>query len=174
MPVSKLADGTGAKSSKKTADVDDASIEHDARHRAKLSGAQVILQSELSSSPDATINFGEERVDTRHSSHVATKPTLQQAADAGKEENAKTNSSKASAKAKAMDGQQSDIEFDDNGFKIPRSRAKHHKKKIEVTEHLRIVAKLLAWKNLERKHRSPMRLHLIGYVKMNGSVICSI
>ncbi len=57
---------------------------------------------------------------------------------------AKTDSSKASAKVKASDGQQSHVIVDDHGCKIPCGRAKCHKKKIEIAEFLRNVSKIPA------------------------------
>ncbi len=109
----------------------------------KLSLLVLWKSSEVSSSPNATMNFGKEKVDTHYSTHKKTTASIQ-AVVASKEKSHEKDSSKASAKAKASDGQQSDIKLDDDGFKTLKGRAKHLKKKIEVSECLEIVARVIA------------------------------
>ncbi len=149
--ASKSADGKVVKGSKKSADQgkssgetvtktiikdksfligetidDDAHDEHEARHRAKLHGTWETLKSEVSSSPDANVKFGEEKVDTHYSTHKNATAAPCEAVAAEWEETDKRESSKASAKAKARDGQQSEIDLDDDGFKIPCGSTKRH------------------------------------------------
>ncbi len=96
-----------------------------------------------SSSPDATMNFGEEIVDIHYSTHKKAMVAHHEAVGAELEETDKKESSKTSGKVKARDGQQAEIDLDDDGFKIRRGRAKRHRKKIEVTECLTVVTRVL-------------------------------
>ncbi len=99
--------------------IDDSHDEHDARHHVKLDDTQDILQSEVSSNPDAIVKFGEEKIDTHYSSHKKAMASRHEAVTADK-----TESSKTFAKAKARDCQLSEIDLDDDGFIIPHGRAK--------------------------------------------------
>lgn len=105
--------------------IDDAHEEHEAR--------QDILKSEVCSSPDATVKFGEEKVDICYSTHKKATAAHHEAITASLEEANKRDSSKTSAKAKSADKQQLEIKLNGDGFKIPHGRAKRHKKKIEIS-----------------------------------------
>ncbi len=55
--------------------VDSGQTEFDERHRATVSGEKGILQSNLSSDPNTTTNFGEDKVITRFAGSLAAGKT---------------------------------------------------------------------------------------------------
>ncbi len=118
--------------------IEDAQAEHDARHHAKLGGTREIQQTEVSSNPNAKKNFGKEQVQPHFTSHQKATAALCEAVDAKKDGTNQKDSSSAAAKAKAnakvSDKQQSGVEVDEDGFKIPQGAACHHRKKLEAAE----------------------------------------
>ncbi len=165
----------------------DSSAEFDEQHRVKVSGATDILKSSISSDPNTTKNFGEDKVLTQSATHVKNPEAALAAAHALKPKaivmtwsaaqirdalaKAKpTETAEASAKAKskdrveASDEQKQKVEIDDNGFKIPQGTAHHSQKKLEAAECCKIVDRVL-------KRELDSSEYLVNIVKVRLTVL---
>ncbi len=67
--------------------------EHDEHHQAKLSGVRDIIQADVSSSPDATMNFWAEKIRTQLTEYIQNK--LTEIDTPSSTESSKTNTSSA-------------------------------------------------------------------------------
>ncbi len=127
--------------------VDSGQTEFDERHLSKVEGERDILQSSVSSDPNATMSFGEEKVITRFASLVKAAEAALAAAKAKMEKATKQAASKAKAtskdRAEASGEQKQMVEIDKDGFKIPQGAAHQNQKKLEAAERCKVVDRVL-------------------------------
>ncbi len=111
----------------------------DERHRAKVSGTTDILQTDISSDPNTTTKFGEDKVSTQWSSQIKealTKSKSTETVDA-------CAKAKPTEKAEATGEQKQKVKLDEDGFKIPQGMTHRNRKKLEADERLKIVDRVL-------------------------------
>ncbi len=106
-----------------------------------------ILESNVSSYPNAPMYFGEDKVITCFYSHMKAAKAALTAAKVKMEKATKQPASKAKStsmdKAEASSEQQSTVEVDDDGFKIPQGAVHQNRKKLEAAEHQKVVDRVL-------------------------------
>ncbi len=143
-------------------------IEHDECHRDKLMGVKDILQTDVSSCPDATTKFGLEKVQILLAEYIQSKLAVFDVTPPSEVSKPVTRSalqvvrdlkyripkkvpasdgqsySQDKAMTKADDEEMQQVEVDDEGFKIPQGIAHLKKKKLDAEAHRKIVARILA------------------------------